>query len=559
MPHLVVLPPPNDGSALLLCRRGDYGAPCTFINAQAFLWNSSDPTNVEFTITLPQTAGGVSDPFCSGHAPTSGPEHVFYGGTDHVADCLDGSGPDLPWGHSVAWIFDNVEYIRNQSAPQFYSNPVPMARARWYPTAMQRGDNSTVVFGHFGNPPAPLPPQPGDVETRYTRERATWSEATDVLTWLPTMHDFINYKLPCSPLPAPFQLGDYPRVHQLASGLAIVLRQVGLVLDFDQCQGADENERFLLLDSSGPNQPQLESNTTVHYVDLRNPQGNVDEWIVSIAGADEEAGCDGPGADLLVESDDVVYMLDPAPAKAWDSLPSLQLSRTEANAVVGLNGEIVVFGGYGHNLAGAIVARMSPELFRPSFLFGPTLASADWSLLASMTHPHAYHSVAGLLEDGRMLVAGGNLACPDPGGPLDSGAHAVEIFSPPGLFGGGRPRIDGVFFLGQPVTELEYSPDPAATFSIDVLLHGGNSGEFRVALTRPASVTHAFDNNQRYVVLRVNTTLSQFVSPPSNSNLVVHLPTDLQTNAVPPGYYLLTVVNAAGRPAAAKWIRMKPL
>jgi hypothetical protein len=301
----------------------------------------------------------------------------------------------------------------------------------------------------------------------------------------------------------------------------------------------------------------------VHYVDLGDDDGSglfVHEWIVSIDGADIEAGCDDEDS-VFVESGEAVFMKDPVPGDSWTSLPPLQKGRTEANAVVGLSGEMMVFGGYGHNAAGDVVPRLKPELFRPSFepdfLFGPAVASTAWEELCPMSNPHTYHSVAGLLRDGRVVVAGGAYC----GNVFeDSGAHSVELFSPPALFGGPRPRIDNVLFGGQThqeVTELPYTLNPTTTFTIEALLQGGIAGEFRVALTRPASVTHAFDNNQRYVVLKVNVATS-FMTPPASWTLAVHLPTESQRDAVPPGYYLLTVVNAAGRPASAKWIRMLP-
>lgn len=385
-----------------------------------------------------------------------------------------------------------------------------------------------------------------------------------------TQGDFVNYELSDPPnecdLPAsPFSVGDYPRIHQLANGLAVGVRENGYVLDFDWCPLAADNERFLPLADFGP-QPQQNSNTTVHYVDLRGDDGSglfVAEWIVSIAGADKEAGCDpiNPPAQTFAESAEGVFMKNPAPGGAWTSLPSLNKSRTEANAVVGLNGEIVVFGGYGHDAAGNVVARMKPELLRPifeeGFLFGPALASAAWLGQCEMTDPHTYHSVGCLLPDGRMLVGGGNYPCDDPPEQqgLDAGAQSFEIFSPPGLFGGPRPRIDSVS-----ATELAYSTNPLnpLTFSIEVLLQGEGTGEFRVALTRPASVTHAFDNNQRYVVLQVNDEDTNIDPAPAISTISVFNPTESQRNAVPPGYYLLTVVNEWGRPAAAKWIRMVP-
>jgi hypothetical protein len=553
---MLVLPPPNDGYVLFFCQRKANNPPgCIFGAAEAFLWSPTDPSNIEMTIAVPQALPGADDIFCSGTAWTSSGKAFFAGGTNLVEDCGDGVEPDPPWGHNHAWIFDNRDYVRGTPPYPAFQLTNAFLKPRWYPTVLQTGDDRYMVLGHLGKPDSAIPGE----QTARTRERATWNAGSSQLTWESTTQDFYNYVLSgtnCGVLPEPTSLGDYPRIHQLANGLAVFCRNRGYVLDFNKCPLVAENERFVPLDWGTP-QPQAESNSTVHYVDLRDGVGSEVEWIVSIAGADEEAGCDGPGGDLLIESNEVVFMNDPIPNAVWTSLPSLKRSRTEANAIVGLNGEILVFGGYGRNPAGDLVGRMKPELFRPSFepgfLFGPSLASTEWTQLCPMAHPHAYHSVAALLEDGRIVMAGGDYPCDGP--TLDEGAQAMEIFSPPSLFGGSRPRINVLS-----ATELEYSIPPVVIheLSIDVLLQGGNTGEFRVALTRAASVTHAFDNNQRYAVLQVNEALSTFVEPPSVSTLKVFHPAESQVNAVPPGYYLLTVVNADGRPAPAKWIRMVP-
>jgi hypothetical protein len=64
---------------------------------------------------------------------------------------------------------------------------------------------------------------------------------------------------------------------------------------------------------------------------------------------------------------------------------------------------------------------------------------------------------------------------------------------------------------------------------------------------RPGAVTHQFDEDQRYVSLgfqQSGNTLS--VNAPGNGNLA------------PPGYYMLFVLNSAGVPSVASWIRMLP-
>jgi Domain of unknown function (DUF1929) len=61
----------------------------------------------------------------------------------------------------------------------------------------------------------------------------------------------------------------------------------------------------------------------------------------------------------------------------------------------------------------------------------------------------------------------------------------------------------------------------------------------------PGSTTHANDMNQRYLELNVTprTGAVDVQAPPS-------------ANGAPPGYYMLFLVNSAGVPSVAKWIRV---
>ena len=72
-----------------------------------------------------------------------------------------------------------------------------------------------------------------------------------------------------------------------------------------------------------------------------------------------------------------------------------------------------------------------------SELFDPV--SRSWRTLAHMRVPRLYHSTALLLPDGRVLAAGkDSLYNP---APYNYPERRVEIFSPPYLFRGARPRV----------------------------------------------------------------------------------------------------------------------
>jgi len=64
--------------------------------------------------------------------------------------------------------------------------------------------------------------------------------------------------------------------------------------------------------------------------------------------------------------------------------------------------------------------------------------------------------------------------------------------------------------------------------------------------------THAFDFNQRYIELRA----VGFSPNASGVSLTVEAPED--GFVAPPGWYMLSVVNAWGLPSEARWVQVLP-
>src|SRR5262249_16551256 len=121
------------------------------------------------------------------------------------------------------------------------------------------------------------------------------------------------------------------------------------------------------------------------------------------------------------------------------------------------------------------------------------------------------------------------------GGGNDGGAENEtqgEIFSPPYLFHGPRPN------LAQVVDTLQYG----GVFSIGT---PDATSIASVALVRPGSVTHGFDEDQRYVPL-------SFSVLPGTVNAIA----PANANLAPPGYYMLVIVNTAGVPSLARFVRI---
>jgi hypothetical protein len=181
---------------------------------------------------------------------------------------------------------------------------------------------------------------------------------------------------------------------------------------------------------------------------------------------------------------------------------------------------VLVTGGSGsaafNDGAGAVLAA---ELWDP--------ATEAWTTMASMRVKRVYHSTAILLPDGRVLSAGGTAGT---NGVVNN--RDAEIYSPPYLFKGPRPTI----------TAAPTSVGYGQTFAVQT---PDATGIAKVRLVRLSSVTHSFNMNQRIETLAfTRATGGLDVTVPSNRNLL------------PPGHYMLFILDGAGVPSVATIVRV---
>jgi hypothetical protein len=202
-----------------------------------------------------------------------------------------------------------------------------------------------------------------------------------------------------------------------------------------------------------------------------------------------------------------------AATPAWRRVASMETGRRQHNATVLPDGTVLVTGGSNapgfNNQAGAV---HTAELWDP--------ATETWTTLASSTQYRGYHSTALLLPDGRVLSSGG-----------DNHSNA-EVYSPPYLFKGDRPTVAAApAGVGYGQSFSVETPDAA--------------GIAKVTMVRLSSVTHAFNQNQRFNSLSFTPVAGGLtVTAPANANLA------------PPGDYMLFLVNGDGVPSVAKIVRV---
>ena len=239
-----------------------------------------------------------------------------------------------------------------------------------------------------------------------------------------------------------------------------------------------------------------------------------------------KATADDPGHPALATT----YVLDMTqPSPAWLATSWMAFPRSYLNLTVLPDGTVLATGG-GTTTDKATFATAVYE----AELWTPSGSGGSWTTMSRSQTPRLYHSTALLLPDGRVLVAGGGRqSCTHPCTVPSSGDESnAEIFSPPYLFKGTRPVLSsapGVLQYGTAFTVT--TPDAARIASVSLIPNG--------------SVTHAFNENQRFVPL----TFEQIAG-----GLNVHPPAD--GNTAPPGPYMLFLVDTNGVPSIAAMTRM---
>lgn len=220
--------------------------------------------------------------------------------------------------------------------------------------------------------------------------------------------------------------------------------------------------------------------------------------------------------DLATATPQVVAAAPMKYRRNWLNLTVLPDSRVLANGgtVVGTNG-------------GADNSSYTAELWDP--------ATGRWSSAASAKRIRTYHSVAVLMPSGAVVTAAGGVP-----GPEDN--FNAEMFYPPSLFTRGA---DG---------QVRWAARPKITSIAGDLRWGGTISLGRegaaevtsVNLIKAGAVTHAENTDQRRIPL-------SFVQ--TEGSVTATIPTS--RDAVPPGTYLLSIVDAAGVPSPSQLVTIR--
>jgi Domain of unknown function (DUF1929)/Glyoxal oxidase N-terminus len=371
-------------------------------------------------------------------------------------------------------------------ATNSFSNTNSMAHGRWYPTVLTLSDGRIMTFSGLN--------ETGGTNTavEYYTVGSGWS----------------------TPLTAPWTPDLYPRLHLLTDGTVFYSGAQTTSKRFNPSTGS-WNTAFATTKYSG-------SRTYGTSVLLPlTPANNYDPQIIIMGG--------GNPATATTEIIDLG-----ASTPQWVYGPNMSQPRIEMNAVILPNGEILALGGSVNDEDTGSLS-LNADLFNVSAVnLGanpPNIGSV--SSAGQIPSQRLYHSVALLLPDATVWVAGGN---PSRG----TYNTTMEIYAPPYLF-----NADGSPITSQQRPSITAAPSAVAYGNAFTVTTPDAANIASVVLVRNGTVTHAFGMDQREVVLSFTAgTGALTVTAPPNGNIA------------PPGYYMLFLLNNSGIPSLASFIQV---
>jgi Galactose oxidase-like, Early set domain/Glyoxal oxidase N-terminus len=472
---------------------------------QAALWDPSQGTGAaSMKVIPPPTIDADHNPntppvpapiYCSGQSLLPNGQLLMMGGTI--------AWPNQTPGYTG---FAGLERVFTFDPwTETWTEQPSMAAGRWYPSQVELADGRTIVVGGYTED------APGSVITNLVEEYRPAAArggqgSVGLLNGANRVTDL------------------YPRLHLMPNGNVFMAGpgrwHIATLTSTQPGSGS-------WTDMSGfaaMAEPHWSGNSVLL------PGGPNGSWQVdSIGGVGAEQGPDG-----AYHGTTTVETLDYANAGAgWSRDPSLQVPRAHQNTVELPNGAMVeIGGGLGEGANQGNWATTADKAQRQVEVFDP--ATRTWTLGPAQVEDRTYHSTALLLPDGRVWSAG------DDKNPFVNGVPSrtdtAEIYRPPYLFAGSRPRTQTFPRALRWADEFNVSYDTAEQYAQPT----------KAVLMAPSAVTHGDDMNQRRVQLQVVSVgggTMRLKSPPTPA-------------VAPPGYYMLFLLSNQGVPSVARWVRL---
>lgn len=462
---------------------------------EAAVWDPSKGTGPDAfdNVAPPQldvNGDGITEPapvYCSGESFLPNGDVLIAGG--NLA---------FPRGSAHGQVYTNYAGLPNVFTfdpwTESWSEQPSLEAGRWYPTQVELADGSTAILGGYTHE------APGAI---FNQTLDTFRAPDD-----PAGQGEVS-----SVGAAPYGQTLYPRLNLLPDGRVIM-------------SGPTPSDTAILDPNTfdWSNYPNFSDARTGGNA-IHEPGSFQGSWKVTLIGGYGWEP-DDHGARRSTETTNAM-----SAHPTWRRGPALHKQRAWQNTVILPDRSKVAVGGgigfspdAGNYTVSAHSAQRHVEVFDP--------ARHRWLMGPPEVEDRTYHSVALLLPDGRVWSAGDDMHPLQPDGGA-SQTDTAEIYSPPYLFRGSRPRITSApatlgYLQGTRIATDGPAPKSAVLIS-------------------PAAVTHAVDMGQRYVRLKVvDRTRHDIaaVAPPRPA-------------VAPPGYYMLFVLDAKGVPSKASWVQLR--
>jgi len=352
-----------------------------------------------------------------------------------------------------------------------YSAQSPMQFLRWYPTVLTLASGDTLVLGGRSDPQSYVP------TPEVYSEGAGWRSLIGAVS--DDAYGIRNW--------------SYPRAWQSPNGKVFIATVWGGTYFLDPVASAGRG--------------------ALQRTPLNLPPG--DDYLPAVMYA--------PGKVLALRRLNRAIIIDLQGAQPRSTqVTGVGQDRFHGSATVMADGQVLVSGG-------SMVSNLAWGVAYTARIWNP--ANNSWVTTPAAKRMRLYHSVALLLPDARVLLAGGG--APGPQNNLNA-----EIYSPPYLY---RKDFTGTLAHRPSIT---YAPT-TATWGEQIVLDTDSTSISRVTLVKTGSATHTVDFDQRFMALSYTA---------QGSRLRVTMPA--QPAEAPPGFYMLFVFDQQGVPSVARILRL---
>lgn len=456
------------------------------------------------TITTVTGLPGNADLFCAGHAQLADGRILAAGGTRKW-----GGGGVHPPGHFIglrdAYLFDPVTENWQVTGKLVTQRPSEVAAGldvektggKWYPTLVTLPDGRVLAVS--GHPEIDDSRHNNNSLELYDPATGTWSIVGTT--------DYGNIDT------VDARRYEYPRLHVLPDGTVISMSPMA-------------NRR---LERWHPYTDPTDWDDVI----APPPEPIYDNWFAQDTTSVllPLTPADGYRARIMEAGGSTAYILDtgdigrgwiPTTRALFDHPAAGDVNpvRENADSVILPTGEILIEGGLKNGSDDTTGVR-APESYDP--------ATGTWRVLPESPIVRGYHSVALLMPDGAVWVAGSNFGAR---AGLANRELRIEIFQP-WYFCGRRPTITGAPPMACHGDDIEIrTPDAAAVQ--------------KVVLLRAGTVTHNFNPDQRHITCEFRRDKGDVV--------LARVPADPEVAIV--GTYLLFVIDGTGRPSTGRFVRI---